>query len=330
MTQPNTEAAMAARLRDGDYAGATELFASAGAGAVNVRMVNMAFSAAIGSGRNIEGAAVEMLRACESHTLQPTAALYNNVLAALAKRGPPEAVLSWLAKMRSCAVALDVQACNVNLKAHAALGDISSAGMLLTQMMRQSDGLPMPDAVSYNTVIGAYQAEPAKGAALLTTMIDTGLAADERSFTTVIGAYASAGNPTEACKWLQRMTEAGLMPDTFACNAVLAAFASVGDAEGAKQLLAHFERRAADECPRARPDLCSHNTLIAACARAGQPAAAEEAFATLVARGHAPDQRSYASVIAAHAKAGDAHSGTARVAVLAAPHLATTGSSDCV
>ena len=109
MTEPNMEAIMASKLRDGDYAGATELFGSVGT-EVNTRMVNMAFSAAIGAGRNIEGAAVEMLQACDVRKLQPSVAMYNNVLAALTKRGPPEAVLSWLAKMRSCGVALDVKA----------------------------------------------------------------------------------------------------------------------------------------------------------------------------------------------------------------------------
>ena len=114
-------------------------------------------------------------------------------------------------------------------------------------------------------------------------MLDTGLMATEISFTSVISAFAKAGKAPEAGKWLQRMLAVGLSPDTVACNTVLLAYANAGDADGAAHLLQHFERRAADECPNARPDVCSYNTLISACARAGRPTQAEEAFAAMVA-----------------------------------------------
>jgi pentatricopeptide repeat protein len=108
-------------------------------------------------------------------------------------------------------------------------------------------------------------------------MLDTGLAATEISFTSVIVAYAKAGRPKEAGKWLQRMLDSNVNPDTIACNAVLLAHANAGDAEGAFHLLRHFETRARDECPNAKPDECSYNTVISACARAGRPAQVEEA-----------------------------------------------------
>ena len=71
------------------------------------------------------------------------------------------------------------------------MGELAAAGSLLTQMMREADGLPPPDACSYNTVIAAMShTQPNKAEALLTTMLDTGLAATEISFTSVIVAYA--------------------------------------------------------------------------------------------------------------------------------------------
>ena len=104
------------------------------------------------------------------------------------------------------------------------MGDLAGAGSLLTQMMREADGLPAPDACSYNTVIAAMaHTQPTKAEALLTTMLDTGLAATEISFTSVIVAYAKAGRPKEAGKWLQRMLDSHVNPDTIACNAVLLA-----------------------------------------------------------------------------------------------------------
>jgi len=192
------------------------------------------------------------------------------------------------------------------------MGELAAAGSLLTQMMREADGLPPPDACSYNTVIAAMaHTQPTKAEALLTTMLDTGLAATEISFTSVIVAYAKAGRPKEAGKWLQRMLDSNVNPDTIACNAVLLAHANAGDADGAFHLLRHFETRARDECPNAKPDECSYNTVISACARAGRPAQAEEAFAALLAGGLDPGQLSYAGVMNAHAKAGDARSAQA-------------------
>ena len=51
-----------------------------------------------------------------------TAALHNNVLATLAKRNPPEATLSWLARMRASRIPLDVVACNIQCALGLGLG----------------------------------------------------------------------------------------------------------------------------------------------------------------------------------------------------------------
>ena len=42
---------------------------------------------------------------------------------------------------------------------------------------------------------------------------------------------------------------------------MLLAYANAGDADGAFHLLRHFETRARDECPNAKPDECSYNPL---------------------------------------------------------------------
>ena len=78
-----------------------------------VRMVNMAFSAEAETGRSVDAAAVEALRRCGEYKIEATVALHNNVLATLAKRSPPEAPLSWPARMRASRIPLDVVACNI-------------------------------------------------------------------------------------------------------------------------------------------------------------------------------------------------------------------------
>jgi pentatricopeptide repeat protein len=142
-------------------------------------MLNMGLSARIATGMGIDAAAVGALKACERHGIPPTCAqtLHNNVLSAYSKSGPPEAVLSWLARMRLSGVPVDVAACNTQLRAHAALYDLNSCVSLLTTMMRGEPGMPRPDEACTNTVILALSnaRQPAKAETLLHAMMDSGL-----------------------------------------------------------------------------------------------------------------------------------------------------------
>ena len=61
-----------------------------------------------------------------------------------------------------------------------------------------------------------------------------------------------------------------LQPDTVTFNAVLLAHANAADAEGAWKVLARVEETARADCPNARPDVVSFNTLLSACAKAGE------------------------------------------------------------
>ena len=203
-----------------------------------------------------------------------------DVLASHSAAGPPEAVLSWFAKMKT-AVSIDIIACNMVLKAHVARNDLPAAAAMLTTMMRspsQRDGLPMPDVVSFNTVInGLAQAkQPVKAEALLIAMIDFGLVTPTSgTYASVVAAFARASNPASAEKWLQRMLET-TSPTTDAAsevvgfNAALLAYSNAQDAAGALRVLEAFESRATDECPNAKPDVISYNTAMSC--RAGRPA----------------------------------------------------------
>jgi len=278
---------------------------------INVRMINMGFSARVAAGQRIETSSMEMLQLCEANELAPTRAMYNNVLAALSRSSTPEAVLSWINRMRESRVGFDRIACNMHLKALASSGDLVEATNLLTAMMRNGgEGeLPSPDAASFNTVITAiahHGHHPSNAENLLTMMLDSGLEADTRSFKGVIIAYANAAQPDKAAKWLERMlTTTTLLPDTRTFNAVLLAYANACDCEGAFRLLGSVESRVRDECPNAKPDVISFNTLISACAKASKPIRAEEAFAQMEKRGLVPTAVTFSSVLQAHARVGD-------------------------
>ena len=288
------EKVMVQLLRDGDYAGCIAVLEESQK--LTSRMINMGFTAKVESGHSVESAAVELLQKCQNHGITPSQSMHNNVLAAVSKSSPPEAVLAWLARMRDGSVRIDRVACNTQLKAHLAMGDVAVAAKLLTEMMRggesAGDLLPTPDAISYNTVISAMANanQPEKAEALLNAMADTGVEADRHSYTSVISGFAKAGKPTRASKWLKRMLESGVLPDTVVFNTVLHAYAQAADASGARAVVREFEKRTLDECPNARPDVVSYNTFISACARADLPAEAESAFHELVASGLQPNQ----------------------------------------
>jgi len=69
-------------------------------------------------------------------------------------------------------------------------------------------------------------------------------------------------------------------------------------------VLALIEEYVKDECPNAKPDVVSFNTLISACAKAGQPRRAEEAFLRMEKLGIVPTHVTYSAVICAHARTG--------------------------
>jgi len=300
------EAQMLSLFRLNDYEGVGRMRDTQ---LMNLHMINMILSADMApANASIERAAVRMFELCGKHGLTPNASVHNNVLGALSRRGPPEAVLSWVARMRASNI-MDTFACNVELKAHIGMGHLDAATSLLSAMMRGSPDSPNPDSVSFNTVLAALAdaRQPEKAERMIATIYDSGLGAlmDSHSFTSVIHSYAKISRPDKSAHWLQRMLEARIRPDVVTFNAVLAAHAHCGDTEGAKRVLRAFNDYAVEECPNVRPDVISYNTLISACAQAGQPHEAEAAFEAMKASGIEPDQVSFTSVISAHARTGN-------------------------
>lgn len=168
------EAIMKELLVDGDHTGCLHILKHSSA--VNLRMVNMGFTAAVAHGYPADTAAVQALQACAEHGLSPGRSFHNNVLGALSRAGPPEAVLAWIARMHDTGIEVDLIACNIQLKALCALGNseqeligpggqgigmgvasrLEQAVQLLSSMMRaRSDGPPAPNVISFNTVIAA-------------------------------------------------------------------------------------------------------------------------------------------------------------------------------
>ena len=86
-TPTSFEARALELLRLGDNAGALELLESADK--FNIRLVNMLFTALIGTGVGVDAAAVRAQQACAAHGIAPNASIFNNILAALDKAPRP-------------------------------------------------------------------------------------------------------------------------------------------------------------------------------------------------------------------------------------------------
>ena len=143
VSSSEAHASLAKCCQEGNLAGALELLSrtTKNGQKVNAHMINMLLSLELApsSQMSVEAAAVNMLKRCTEYGVQANAALHNNVLAALSNRCPPEAVLSWLARMRDSGVGIDVYSCNIQLKAHLAMKDLGAASSLLSTMMRGND-----------------------------------------------------------------------------------------------------------------------------------------------------------------------------------------------
>merc|ERR1719236_73027 len=68
-------------------------------------------------------------------------------------------------------------------------------------------------------------------------MVDAGVEANLQSYSTVVSAFAKAGDAAGAERWLERMHEAGIKGDTISFTTVINACANAGDVERAESWL---------------------------------------------------------------------------------------------
>merc|ERR1719463_230840 len=97
---------------------------------------------------------------------------------------------------------------------------------------------------SYSSVISAFaRAGDVNGVEhWLQVMADAGIKGDTISFTAAINACARTGDVQLAEKWLAKMLEAGVEPNVITFNAVIAACAKAGDGKRCEQWLEKMRR----------------------------------------------------------------------------------------
>ena len=205
---------------------------------------------------------------------------------------------------------------NIQLKLHVLMSNIHQAFNILMDACTESNlSAALPDHTSISTILAPTLSNHDFDFAekMMTEMINL---ESERTphllqhVSALIAALARASQPERADGWLiLAETKLDMRLDTITYNAVLAAFAAVGDAESARQVMRRLNSRQThfgEASGLSYADRVSFNTLISACARAGEPVEAELAFREMLNLGLKPDQLSYSSVISAHARAGNA------------------------
>ena len=90
--------------RDDIMSAASSPAPAAGASVLSAHAINQSFTSAVHSGMAVETAAVHALQSCQAQGLQPTTALFNNILGTLAKAAPPEIVAALAVQGRSGSV----------------------------------------------------------------------------------------------------------------------------------------------------------------------------------------------------------------------------------
>merc|ERR1719238_1278242 len=101
-------------------------------------------------------------------------------------------------------------------------------------------------------------------------MIDAGVEANVQSYSTVVSAFAKAGDADGAETWLAKMHDAGIKGDTISFTAVINACAKVGSVAKAESWLVRML-----ECG-VEPNLITFNAVVSACAKSGNGRRAEE------------------------------------------------------
>lgn len=145
-----------------------------------------------------------------------------------------------------------------------------------------------------------------RGAAPLRAALDArpgGRAGDKlRRANKELHGLALRGKHQSAIKLLGRMREEGVRPSVVSHNHVLKALSVAGRQE---ELLAALGRMEAGEDGIPRPNVYTYSIAISCLAKAGDAAAARDAFGRMVSGGIAPNVFAYSALIDAYGRSGD-------------------------
>jgi len=213
----------------------------------------------------------------------PSIRAYMTILRVHGKRGDWTSSLAVLRDMQRREVAPDGLVLNTVLATGISANQLAGVTALLEEAEQQVP--PLPDVVSYNTLIkGCAQQSNADGAMhALSRMRSRGLKPNAISFNTAMDAAVRAGRLKDAWRVLEDMRTARLRPDKFSCSILVKGIAQSPDAkniEAGQQLL----QEAGAACDTALLS-SMYNTLLEAASQAADPTVVAKVYTQMSQQG---------------------------------------------
>ena len=205
--------------------------------------------------------ALDILNQMNTQNLKPDTRAYNAALSACARANQAEALLSTLRAMSTASVKSDVHTFTVAIDGMARAGMTGEALRLFERM--GTNGMPPPDAVSYNAAIAAAARSGAweQALALLKRMSAKGsVGVTLEAMSGAMTACTNGDQPDLALRLFSRIEQADLRADSIAYSAALTAHSKGGSYGDALSL---FRRMRRDGVAR---DVVCYNSMLHAAA----------------------------------------------------------------
>ena len=256
--------------------------------------------------------------------------LYNVLIAARGRAGDARGVRAAEAQMRASGVRPNAATHGARVYAYARCGELDLAEKALRAGMRAKEPASRPTVRAYTAMVQALaragRADEANG--WVREMREAGCAPNAHTYTAIVDGFARAGNPVGAEATVDAMRADGVAPTAVTFNALLKAYTRReesgkeghvdddgdvhvdGDVDSPSPNSPNLEdvRRVLESMRAAGVDatVVTYNTLIDACAEAGEPTEAMfRVLSALVAAGHRPDVVTYTTLLKHFSREGD-------------------------
>ncbi|XP_056170549.1 pentatricopeptide repeat-containing protein At3g09650, chloroplastic [Syzygium oleosum] len=209
---------------------------------------------------------LEAMRHEEDSSRHPDHISYTTVISALVKAGSMDQARRVLAEMQRLSVPANRITYNILLKGYCQQLQMDKAKELIKEMAR--DAQVQPDVVSYNTLIdGCILIDDSTGALeFFNEMRARAIAPTKISYTTLMKAFASSGQPKLAHKVFDEMIQdPRVKPDVAAWNMLVEGYCKLGLVEEAKKVV----QRMKENGPY--PDVATYGSLASGITLARKP-----------------------------------------------------------
>jgi len=246
-------------------------------------------------------------------TIRPNLYIFNAMMTAYARskrQNSVEKTREIMSNMQQLNITPDLISYNSLLNAMSKSNEASDAEALLDEMLKDQKNpiksFPKPNIVSFSTVINALSYLNTNEAAvraqeLLTEswkMFETGdetMKPNSFTYTPVITAWCSVGEPSKANAILNQMMEKDLTPNTYHYNYIITAYTKEGTVEAAKRAEDLFQ----DQWNRlsSPPDVVAFQAVLAAWVNCEQPDKAQSFFMEMIETGYIPTSMVYNVIV---------------------------------